>query len=822
MDPELRVAQRRRLSTAGPVLLGAGWLAALWGGLLSPAVALANRDIAGFHLPLRICLMRLAALGWPVWNPWLNGGQPVLSNPNYAALYPPTWLAWVVGPLYAFNWLVLIHGGIAFAGAWALARRLGCGRGAAALAAVGYSGCGAYLSLLNAFTMFLSMAWFPWVLAGAAGAVEGGGGAVEDGKSGSGAGGERAGGRGWLPAALLAGGAWGLQVLNGDPVCEVMSGIALALVGVATAVRQPGRAARLLVSLVFAVALSAVQLLPAAARLAGSSRARGLTAEFGADWSLPPQRLGELVFPRLFGDAARAKEGLYFGSRLDPRGEPYVASLYPGLLLAVVGCAALSRRARPRLPLRWAWAGGVGVGIFLALGRHNPLNAPLLAVLPAFAVQRFAEKYAVLAVACLVFAGALGWQQLAAAAGEERRRASALPWALALGVCAAALLALGVLAERPIAILDLLRRSGLAVGPETALPALWREARTALAVALGVAALLAALRRGWLAMPALSKLAVGLLAVDLWIYGHGLAATVPAAEYAASPALASRLPPGAPVFVDPNVSRGRRVLPAGVLPEVGFLRYQLSCFLPYTPILWGIPYALNPDYDVTATRWAQLAIGAMERDRRTAPALVGRQAGAWGAATLLVRKPDAVWLRELAADANASPIQALANPFRLARLRFVPQVTVHASYREALAAARAEGYDLGRSEHCWQAGGAPQVVPYAADARLLGLADSGGRLRLRYHAGTAAFLVVATTFDPGWEATLDGRPLPVVPTVLCQLGAALPPGEHRLDLAYRERWLAPGAAISLLALLGAAAALAWDHRRQGVRQALRS
>jgi hypothetical protein len=804
MDPELRVAQRRRLSAAGPALFGAGWLLALWGGLLSPAVALANRDIAGFHLPLRVCLMRLAALGWPVWNPWLSGGQPVLSNPNYAALYPPTWLAWAVGPLYAFNWLVLIHGGIAFAGAWTLARRLGCGRGAAALAAVGYSGCGAYLSLLNAFTMFLSMAWFPWVLAGAAGCVEDGG-----------AGGERAGGRAWLPWALLAGGAWGLQVLNGDPVCEVMSGIALALVGVATAVRRPRRAARLLVSLVFAVALSAVQLLPAAERLAGSSRARGLTAEFGADWSLPPQRLGELVFPRLFGDAARANEGLYFGSRLDPRGEPYVTSLYPGLLLAVVGCSALARRARPRLPLRWAWAGGVGVGFFLALGRHNPLNAPLLALLPAFAVQRFAEKYAVLAVACLVFAGALGWQQLAAADGDERRRASALPWVLALGVCATALVALGALAVRPDVIVDLLRRCGLTVGLETALPALWREARTALAVALGVAALLTALRRGWLAMPALSKLAVGLLAVDLWIYGHGIAATVPAAEYAAVPALATRLPPGARVFVDPNACRGRRVLPAGVPPEVGVLRSQLSCFLPYTPILWGIPYALNPDYDVTATRWAQLAIGAMERDRRTAPALIERQAGAWGAATLLVRKPDAVWQRELAVQADASPLQALANPFRLARLRFVPQVTVHGSYREALAAARAEGYDLGRSEHCWQAGGLPQVVPYAADARFLGVADSGGRLRLRYRAGAAAFLVVATTFDPGWEATLDGRPLAVVPTVLCQLGAALPAGEHRLDLAYRERLLEPGAAISLLALLGAAAALAWDRRRAG-------
>jgi hypothetical protein len=784
-----------RLSEAAPALLGAAWVAALWGALLLPGVALANRDLPGFHLPLRTCLVRLAGLGWPVWNPWLTGGQPVLSNPNYAAFYPPTWLAWALGPLYAFNWLVLIHAGVAFAGAWTLARRLGCGRGAAALAALGYSGCGAFVSLLNAFTMFTSMAWFPWVLAGAAGAVEEGS--------------ER---RDWVSAALLGGGAWGLQVLNGDPVCEVMSGIAVLLVGLATAVHRPRRAARLLVTLAFALALSAVQLLPAAQRLAGSSRARGAAAERAADWSLPPQRLGEVVWARLFGDPARAREGLYFGSRLDPRGAPYVASLYPGLLLAVVGLGALAGRLGRRLPLRALWAGGVGIGFFLALGRHNPLNAPLLALLPAFAVQRFAEKYAVLGVACLVFAGALGWQALAGATGEERRRTSALPWALALGVCGAAATALGLLAWRPVPALDLVRRSGSGVAPDVALAALRHEARTALAVALAVAALLTAVRRAWLPPPALSRVALGLLAADLWIYGHGFAATVPAAEYAIPPALATRLPAGEAIYVDPGARGGRRVVVSGVSPEMSELRYDFASFLPYTPVLWGIPYALNPDYDVTATRWSQLAIGAVETDRRTRPALVWRQAGAWGAATLLLRKPDADWLHELESDAGASPLRPFANPFRLARLRFVPRVTVHGSYREALAAARAEGYDLGRSEHCWGAGGPVRVVAYTAGARLLAQVDTGGRLRLRYRAATPAFLVVATTFDPGWEATVDGQPLPVLPTVLCQLAAALPAGEHRLDLAYHERLLPIGGAITVLGLLAGAGALAWSRR----------
>ncbi|HVR07693.1 MAG TPA: hypothetical protein VMW75_06550, partial [Thermoanaerobaculia bacterium] len=149
-----------------PALLGSAWLALLFGRLLPPGRALANRDILLFHLPLRTCFRNLAATGaLPVWNPWLNGGQPILSNPSYAAFYPPTWLALPLPPAYALSVLAMLHAAIAFAGAWRLARQLGGGRGAAALAAVGYSGSGALLSLLDAYTLFCSMAWFPWVLA---------------------------------------------------------------------------------------------------------------------------------------------------------------------------------------------------------------------------------------------------------------------------------------------------------------------------------------------------------------------------------------------------------------------------------------------------------------------------------------------------------------------------------------------------------------------------------------------------------------------------------------------------------------------------------
>src|SRR4051794_3076417 len=156
---------RRWTAALQPALMATVWLLSLFAPVLSPGRALANRDVAIFHLPLRTAFRGLTAFGLPVWNPWLHGGEPILSNPSYAAFYPPSWLAVIASLPWALSLLAILHAGIAFAGAWFLARRLGCGRGAAALAGIGFAGCGAYLSLLSAFNLFWGISWLPWVLA---------------------------------------------------------------------------------------------------------------------------------------------------------------------------------------------------------------------------------------------------------------------------------------------------------------------------------------------------------------------------------------------------------------------------------------------------------------------------------------------------------------------------------------------------------------------------------------------------------------------------------------------------------------------------------
>jgi hypothetical protein len=782
-----------------PALLGAAWLLSFFAPLLAPGRVLANRDVPLFHLPLRAAFRWLAEDGLPVWNPWLNGGQPLLSNPSYAAFYPPSWLVLLAPPAYALSLLVVLHAAVAFAGAWWLARRLGGGRGAAALAAVGYTGSGAALSLISALTLFCSMAWFPWVIGQADAALR----AVP--------------GR-WLRPALLAGLALTLQLLNGEPATVVITGLGLVALAADAGAMAPGRLRvlpRVLVPLAVALLLAAAQWLPTWGRLAGSPRAGGLEARRATVWSAPPARVVELAFPRFFGDPTRDHEKLFFGWGLHDRDYPYVPSVYPGLLLTVLAVAALAQWPVPR---RAAWGLAFGLGAFLALGRHNPLYEPLREAVPVLAVLRFPEKFAILVVAALVFAGALGWGWLIRERGLGRPERADFPLALSLVLLATAGVLTGLLYRLPRLAEWFVRvHGGPGMTPERiqrGVLYLRGEGWAAIATAASVAALLALCR--WRRPPArlLTAAALALLAADLWHYGHGLVKIAPASLYEGPPPVAVR--PETRLYVQ-ETSGGEPDL----VPRRGYrgdaalapVRASLDRMEPYSAVLWRIPYALNEDFDLMLTRQAARAVEILHQDwgRSSQDAL--RYLGAWNVGTILLRKDPADWAAQSKRDPRAPLMRILENPYVLPRHRFVPRVVFHPDQETALAAARAEGYALMRREHA--AGGAQGEVVYPRPPQPLELAEHGGWLRLRYRAESKAFFVVADTFDEGWRAEVDGAPLTLVPTAIGQIGAELPAGEHALEMRYRDPLVPAGAVVSLAALAAVGAVLALERRRGG-------
>jgi len=238
---------------------------------------------------------------------------------------------------------------------------------------------------------------------------------------------------------------------------------------------------------------------------------------------------------------------------------------------------------------------------------------------------------------------------------------------------------------------------------------------------------------------------------------------------------------------------------------------------PYAGTLWGVEYALDPDYDLMLTPWArhaqaQLAAAWPRRGE------VDRLLAAWDVGALVLRRDMRELVLELRRQVASGrrtgqpprPFALLPLPQRLPRYRFVR--TLDRAGDAAAATRGLPALDLASADLC-VGDDAPPPGTYAA-ATLLAH-DDGQRVRLGYRAAGEAFLVAAITFDDGWQATLDdGTAAPTCPTALGQLGVALPAGEHAVTLRYRDPWVRVGAATTAIALLGTALVASRRRRRR--------
>lgn len=92
---------------------------------------------------------------------------------------------------------------------------------------------------------------------------------------------------------------------------------------------------------------------------------------------------------------------------------------------------------------------------------------------------------------------------------------------------------------------------------------------------------------------------------------------------------------------------------------------------------------------------------------------------------------------------------------------------------------------------------------------------SAGKVTLETSVSRPAFLVVSENYFPGWEATVDGRPVPVYQTNYLLLGTPVPAGKHRVEMKFHARGAQMGSLISLgtLAAMGALALRHWRRRQ---------
>jgi len=112
---------------------------------------------------------------------------------------------------------------------------------------------------------------------------------------------------------------------------------------------------------------------------------------------------------------------------------------------------------------------------------------------------------------------------------------------------------------------------------------------------------------------------------------------------------------------------------------------------------------------------------------------------------------------------------------------------------------------LGRSERAGGTGPGGEVI--AQDARLeQGDAQAVVRLRRR------SVVVLSASFDPGWQARVDGRPVPTAMVAPALVAVAVGPGTHRVAFSYVGfRFYTPLIALSALVLASTAVI---DRRRR--------
>jgi hypothetical protein len=736
-------------------------------------------DLLALHLPSKIFLVRSyqETGDIPLWCPDSFAGMPFVHDPQVSAFYPPHWPLLLLPPDRlgaALSWLVVLH--VAAAGwcAYAYARWRGLDALPAFVAALGYMFAGKWLLhvLVAGHYNMVPIAWLPLVVL----ALEG---AIRDGRP---------------LRAVAAGAAFALIVLGAYPYMTLYAGAFVALWTVAPALASAAstRAALLrwagygLLTAAVAVALSAVQLLPAleAARLATRS---GYT---------------EPVAFVLFG-GLRALLGLA-GPALTDRPANAVwedRGAWGVLWLVALAWAYVSGDRRTRFEVR----------LCLLLILYGVGGAALVTWLPGFGLFRYPSRMLMVAAFPLAYLAGVATQTLLRTpdpTGDRLRRCrTAVVYVAAAAVGLTALSALFLLAtgSRPHWPAYWLFAAAGLMAAYRLVGRMGGEARSAASTVLGFAP----------GGPRLFAVFwVGLLLVDLWLIAWPAVAVRPQEEvYPLSESVRwlaehrdehgrvldrgpdqhsgeTPLGAGAPMALVAGIEPLRGFNPIDVRRYKEYLQFVGNSDAPLVPLehpltfpvlgnfpvanrglldLLGVRYQLQPaDADPPGPDWQRVAddpdpvaYDYQGGVRRLPPFAVYRNATAFPRAFVVGR-------------AERLPRDRVLEALRSADLR----QTVFLEDWPGTATEPAG--DLRAAE----------VVEYAPN-----------RVRVRTGPGPAGYLVLADISYPGWRCTVDGREVPLYRADYLFRAVELPEGAHEVAFTFEPASYRVGRVVSAAALV---------------------
>ncbi len=432
--------------------------------------------------------------------------------------------------------------------------------------------------------------------------------------------------------------------------------------------------------------------------------------------------------------------------------------LYVGLLALALTAFAFTR---PR-PQVYFWGGVALIALLISFGARLAAYDAAYWLVPGLRLFRGAERFALIVSFALAVLAALGADQLFSALGRPARRRlrqlarlSVILFGVSFGL---------------MALLTYLAQLGID-------PSSWHKIsdRTGvMTLAMGLAALVLNLRAGGVARRWLPGLAVAVVVLDLFAANRPVNVVAAFDPYPHNPVLET-------VYTDPSFFRTQ---------DDDQLPGHAGCAYGYRDIGGVTPYAVQsysqfmqraPEF----VRWQLLGVKYVITWREQ---LSNRAGGLLN---------TIVTARGTVPDSKGNVTKTHQLPLPPQRAFLAHQVVV-APLDDTLYATLADpDFDPF----------ATAVLPVAASVspgpadRVTVTLDQAGALAVQTDSAGAGVLVVSEAYFPGWQATLDGRPTPVLRADGALLAVGVPSGAHSVALLFRPPVLLIGGVISLAALL---------------------
>lgn len=692
----------------------------------------------------------------PLWNPLNNLGLPFFAQWNTLVLYPGSLLYLLLPLPWSMSLFMFAHLFLAAAGMYALAKRWTNSSLAAMVAGFAFAWNGLMLHSLMWPNNLAALGWMPWVVL----SMERAG---------------REGGRRLFLVALVG----AMQMLTGAPEIILLTWLIVGVFWVREMLMGAGESAdsprttrralvlRMIFCGVLVFALCAVQLLPFLDLLRHSQRD---TSFGGTAWSLPLWGWANFLVP-MFGTTPSIT-GVYSQDT-----QQWTASYYLGIG-TVVFTLLVWRVCMARV--KWVLSLTL-VGFLLALGDDGYVYALLKKIIPGLGFIRFPIKYVVLMVFLVPLLAAFGVKVWMDISDDKLARARLLRVGTVVLVALGGVMIWAWLWPVGEASPAVVIRNGLcrAATLIALIAGLWmfRSARAA--------KLDRSLGRHWL-----------LVGVFL-IFGLDML---------------YHMPPVNPVVQ--NAAYGPVSFKMSSVPKAGESRAMISP--PMDEALTGLahpdPLTMFQGHRRMLNSSCNLIDGVPKvngffslylRDAHEVTQQLYRSTN------YTLPLLDFLGVTQLSDDAEVFKWHARTSAMPIITAGQAPQF---ASASETFTNIFARNFDPRGTVYLPPDTAATLREVRPGACRIISTQFRRETVSVTTTAEAPSLVVFAQAHAPGWRATVDGSPVPLMKANYAFQAVVVPVGTHRVELRYRDRYLVAGGILSAGALLVCLAGVFWRRK----------